>query len=121
MSNVLIVEDDLLIRNLHAVSLRDEGLEVFEASDAAEALADFGGREMDLVLLDIRLENTDVRALLSDLQHRYPRSKTIVCSCHPVDVQKEMIPSAAAYFDKMDGCSALVSRVRSVLGSSHAS
>lgn len=120
MANVLIVEDDLLMRGLHAGSLRDEGFRVFEASDDVEALADLSGQNMDLILLDIRIPNVDTPSLMAELRGRHPRSRTIVCSCHPPDVQREMIPSADAYFDKMEGCAALLTQVRSVLRSPHA-
>lgn len=52
---VLIVEDDPLIREFTVDALREEGFEVFQASDGEEALAWCKQRIADVLVTDIRL------------------------------------------------------------------
>ena len=59
MPGVLIVEDEeVLLRNLEA-RLRDDGFEVFAASDGEEAMALIRATPPDLVVLDIMLPKLD--------------------------------------------------------------
>ena len=52
MANVLVVEDDRLNRNLICKVLRNEGHQVFEASEGAEALELLYAQRFDLVITD---------------------------------------------------------------------
>ena len=51
-ANVLVVEDDRLNRNLICKVLRNEGHQVFEACDGAEALKLLYAQRFDLVITD---------------------------------------------------------------------
>ena len=51
-ANVLVVEDDRLNRNLICKVLRDEGHQIVEASDGAEALELLYAQRFDLVITD---------------------------------------------------------------------
>jgi DNA-binding response OmpR family regulator len=53
--SLLFIEDDDQIRLALSMALEDEGYEVREAPDGASGLSEFGEREADLVLLDLRL------------------------------------------------------------------
>jgi DNA-binding response OmpR family regulator len=55
VNSLLFIEDDDAIRLALRLALEDEGYEVREAANGAEGLAEFGEREVDLVLLDLRL------------------------------------------------------------------
>lgn len=55
MESVLFIEDDDAIRLALRLALEDEGYEVFEASDGASGLVEFGRRHPDVILLDLRL------------------------------------------------------------------
>ena len=52
LPNVLIVENDVLLRLVTASNLRELGFEVFEAADAAEAVTVLNTIAVDAVLLD---------------------------------------------------------------------
>ena len=56
---LLVVEDDPDARSRLCRSLRQQGWEVIEAADGAEALALIGERQPDLILLDLRLPRVD--------------------------------------------------------------
>jgi DNA-binding response OmpR family regulator len=53
--SLLFIEDDDGIRLALSLALEDEGYEVLQAANGADGLAMFASREVDLVLLDLRL------------------------------------------------------------------
>src|SRR5919197_1094797 len=56
---VLVVEDELPLRRFLRTALRTHEYQVVEAGTAREALAQVGGRNPDLVLLDLGLPDGD--------------------------------------------------------------
>lgn len=50
---ILIVEDDLFLRNMYLTKLESEGFEVFLASDGEEAIDKMKLYKPDIILLDI--------------------------------------------------------------------
>jgi two-component system OmpR family response regulator len=71
MSNILIVDDDPNIRELVRVFLRNEGFDVYEASDGVEALAKLETLKADLVILDVMMPNMDGWELCRELSASY--------------------------------------------------
>jgi DNA-binding response OmpR family regulator len=55
VSTILVVEDELLVRMQAADFLRDEGFDVLEADNAAEAMAIFAAASVDLVFTDVHM------------------------------------------------------------------
>ena len=75
VANVLVVEDDRLNRNLICKVLRNEGHQVVEANDGAEALELLCGQRFDLVITDFvmpRLNGLKFVEQLHSLQPRLP-------------------------------------------------
>ena len=56
---ILIAEDDAVIRRAVRAALLSEGYDVRESPDGAKALKAFGERRPDLVLLDVTMPQTD--------------------------------------------------------------
>ncbi|MGI8803407.1 MAG: response regulator [Solirubrobacteraceae bacterium] len=56
---ILLVDDEQSILTLLSYPLRKDGYEVVRAVDGAEALARFGEREFDLVVLDVMMPRVD--------------------------------------------------------------
>jgi two-component system OmpR family response regulator len=56
---VLIVDDDLHIREVIRVALKKAGMTIFEARDGKEALTRFAGDRPDLIVLDIGMPEFD--------------------------------------------------------------
>src|SRR5678816_3676133 len=71
MGNILIVDDDPNIRELVRVFLRDEGFDVYEASDGVEALAKLETLKADLVIVDVMMPNMDGWELCRELRTSY--------------------------------------------------
>ena len=59
MKKILVVEDELEIRQLLASYLRNEGFSVYEAEDGVSAIELFGKEKFDLVILDILIPKID--------------------------------------------------------------
>ena len=66
MSNILVVDDELGIRDLLSEILNDEGHQVELAENAAQARLARGRARPDLVLLDIWMPDTDGVTLLKE-------------------------------------------------------
>ena len=66
MANILVVDDELGIRDLLSEILNDEGHQVELAENAAQARAARGRSKPDLVLLDIWMPDTDGVTLLKE-------------------------------------------------------
>jgi len=71
MGKILIVDDDLHIRELIKVFLSNEGFEVYEASDGVEALAKLETVKVDMAILDIMMPNMNGWQLCSELRESY--------------------------------------------------
>lgn len=79
---ILLVEDEVLVRTVLAIELREAGFQVIEAASAEEALSwlDAGG-EIDLAFSDIRLRGAiDGEALARRLRARHPALPIILTS-----------------------------------------
>ncbi len=58
-AKILVVEDDILLRELYTETLKNEGYQVDNAADGEEALSRIKQGGWDLVLLDIILPKLD--------------------------------------------------------------
>jgi two-component system, response regulator PdtaR len=79
--NVLLVEDDILVRAVIADELRDSGIIVFEASQAEDALELLAVQPIDLTLTDIKMPGKMNGLDLVEVIHaQYPHVKVAVMS-----------------------------------------
>lgn len=68
MTTILIVDDDVNIRNLVAEALEREGYAVQKAASGTEALRQIAQEKPDLVLLDLMLPGLSGEAVLPDIR-----------------------------------------------------
>lgn len=73
---ILLVEDDLLLRDAFRMLLEDAGYEVLEAGSAAEALAAVAERTPALILLDLGLPDRPGLDVVRELTGE-PRTREI--------------------------------------------
>lgn len=71
MSKILVVDDDPHIRELATLFLRNDGFEVYEAADGADALAKLDTVKVDLFIIDIMMPKMDGWELCRELREAY--------------------------------------------------
>jgi CheY-like chemotaxis protein len=71
-ASVLVVEDDQGMRETTTAILREEGYVVVQAADGVKALELLRGRDIDVLLLDIRLPRMDGAAVMEALDDPPP-------------------------------------------------
>ena len=68
MQSILAVDDSVSMRQLIAWTLRSAGYQVIEAADGADALAQAGAKDVDLVITDQNMPGMDGLALTRSLR-----------------------------------------------------
>ena len=116
---VLIVDDDLLIRQVLRYSLRRAGYEVLEAANGPDALASVSGDRPDVLLLDLMMPDVNGFAICSALRaNPATRGLPIIMLTARADDQARdlgMSAGANAYLTKPVHPDELVACVRRVL------
>jgi CheY-like chemotaxis protein len=80
MARILVVDDDVGIRELLRAVLEPEGYEVSEAENGSEGLQRYQGAPTDLVIIDMQMPGMDGLVLMLTLQRAFPRVKVIAIS-----------------------------------------
>ena len=78
--SVLVVEDDMLVRKVIALQLLDLPVDIFEASNAADALAICARRPPALALVDMGLPDMSGAQLCAEIRRLYPGTPVCVIS-----------------------------------------
>jgi two-component system cell cycle sensor histidine kinase/response regulator CckA len=86
-ATILVVDDEVSLRQLLARQLRSEGYQVLEAGYGMEALdvARTSPEPIHLVLSDIRMPGMPGTTLARHLVAEYPDVRVVFMSAHPVD------------------------------------
>lgn len=115
--SILLVEDDLLVRDTLREVLLDEGFTVAVASDGREGLAELDHALPDIVVSDIRMPHIDGFQLLEAARKRNPMCPFIFISAKAADADIRMGMSLGAddYLVKPFDPAQLVQTVRSRL------
>jgi len=115
---VLVVEDNVLNRELTNAVLKAAGYHVLTAKDGAEALMTVGRETVDLILLDIDLPFIDGHNVLAALKEKGIEVPAIFISGLPGDEPevKAFDVGAVDFIHKPVKNSVLLARVKRVLG-----
>ena len=79
---ILLIEDEKLIRMTLRELLEDEGYKVHEAENGADGLGLLRSEDIDLVLLDYRLPDTDGIQVLRQIRTVSPETAVILVTAH---------------------------------------
>ena len=114
---ILVVEDNVLNRELTSAVLKSAGYAVSVAVDGADALLQFGRAEVDLILLDIDLPFIDGHSLLQAVREKGINVPTIFVSGLPGEEPelKAVQVGAADFIRKPVKNNVLLARVAKVL------
>ncbi len=100
MARVLLVDDELNIRNLIGDALVDEGYKVSLAADAAEAIALLQSSTFDVVVSDVSMPGSMSGIdLAGHIGKEYPQSGVILVSGHAL-AQLPEIPAETTFLPK---------------------
>lgn len=75
---VLVVDDEVHLREAIAFDLQRRGCQIFEAASGSEALNIIKTNEIDIVISDVRMPNGDGLSLLKDIKVYNPTSPIVL-------------------------------------------
>ena len=118
VASVLVVDDDTEMRALLLDVLRNDGYEVAEARDGAEAVLALRAREYDVILMDKNMPGPSGLDLLPGLRRVCPRSRIIMMTAFgDVPSYMEAVEKGAAeYLFKPFRMEEMKAAVRKALG-----
>ncbi|MGP8300119.1 two-component system response regulator CseB [Streptomyces inhibens] len=116
MTDVLLVEDDPLLREATQLSLERYGYQVRTASDGLAGLARFRDRAPDVAVLDVMLPHLDGVSLVRRIRE-VSRLPVLMVSARtdPVDVVLGLEAGADDYITKPYDIPVLLARIRAAL------
>ena len=115
MRNIHVVDDEDKIRSIYIKLLKDEGYAVFESSNVSDAYEIATNNKIDLIILDIKMPGIEGNILYEVLQLLRIKSKILVASVYPLEIQRMMIPDAAGYYDKSHNLDDLLEKITTIL------
>ena len=114
--DVLLVEDDDVIRTATSLGLADHGYRVVAAADGREGLRLFRESPPDIALLDVMLPGLDGVSLAARIRAESGVPVLLMSArCDPVDVVLGLEAGADDYVTKPFDVGVLVARVRALL------
>jgi CheY-like chemotaxis protein len=72
-AEVLVVDDDCVVRDIAKSVLEQNGYAVWEAADGEAAMASLAARPVDVVLIDILMPRKEGLETIIELKRRYPK------------------------------------------------
>ncbi|MDA2614378.1 DNA-binding response regulator [Bacillus thuringiensis serovar andalousiensis] len=113
---ILIVDDDIEIRKIVSIYLKNEGYEIIDASDAIKALETLRNTTIDLIILDIMLPKMDGIEACLKIREQY-QMPIIFLSAKDEDIDKiqGLMSGAEDYITKPFNPLELMARIKSQL------
>jgi len=94
---ILVVDDELLIRDLLYDFFTGQGWDISVAENGAKALDILGSRRIDLVLTDIRMPGMDGMELTTEVRQSFPDIPIVIMTAFPsVDTAVEALRKQVA-------------------------
>lgn len=117
MKRILVVEDEVAIREFEVINLKRAGYETVEAGSGEEALAIYEEQgNFDIALLDISMPGMDGLALCKELRRRSPALGIIMLTARAQEMDKisGLMLGADDYITKPFSPTELLARVDSL-------
>jgi len=91
-ANILIVDDEEVVRLSHLRSLEGTDCNARTVEDGREAISVMEQQPFDVVLLDLRMPDIDGMDVLKTIKQRWPDSEVIVITGYPsLETAKEAV------------------------------
>jgi len=115
MKKILVVEDDMPIRNLYKEELLDEGYEVVTAPDGFAGYEMFRKEKPDLVTIDLKMPNMNGLELLDKIRKEDKKIPIIIYSAYGEFTQNFSTWAADEYLVKSSDLTEFKSKVKELL------
>lgn len=118
--SILVLDDDVHVRESLAISLEDELFNVYEATSSEDALNLLSGVAVDLVVVDLRLPGMNGTDFISAASARWPDMKFIIYTGSPefnipVDLSLMHNVSNSVFLKPLPSSDVLVAEIRRML------
>ncbi len=91
-ANILIVDDEEVVRRSHLRSLASVGCNAQATGDGQEALRVMEQHPFDVILLDLRMPGLDGMDVLKTIKERWPECEVVVITGYPtIESAKESV------------------------------
>ena len=102
MANILVVDDELSMREFLSILLKKDGHHVITGSDGTQALKHLKKQDLDLVITDIRMSGMTGLELLEIIKEKYPQLPVLLITAYasPDDAVLAMKNGAFDYITK---------------------
>jgi DNA-binding NtrC family response regulator len=91
-ANILIVDDEEVVRLSHLRSLQSANCNARVAEDGVEALKVMEQQPFDVILLDLRMPDLDGMEVLRTIKDRWPESEVVIITGYPtIESAKEAV------------------------------
>ena len=115
MKTILVVEDERNLRAMYTQELEAEGYAVIAVPDAATAKITCEENEIDLAILDIKLDGPSGIEVLHNLAQEHRGVKVIINTAYPSYKSDFQTWSADAYVVKSSDLDELKNKVRELV------
>jgi DNA-binding NtrC family response regulator len=115
MANILIVDDQLCVRQLLSEELTLEGHQVAGLGDAESARTHLQSFQPDLVLLDLYIDGPEGFRLLEDIKGQHPDLPVIIVTAYDSFADDPRVSRANAYVIKSIRLDTLKEKIAQVL------
>jgi two-component system chemotaxis response regulator CheY len=114
---ILIVEDEPMLREIYRDELQEGGAVVFEASNGIEALEVLKTKQFDLIITDLNMPKMDGVTLLKEIQKAELHTKTIIVFTGRSDLIRHSPyrRGATAVFDKPMAMGEIATLVKKII------
>ncbi|MBM3705104.1 MAG: response regulator [Actinobacteria bacterium] len=115
MKKILVVEDEMPIRNLYKEELADEGYEVITAPDGVAGYEMFKKEKPDLITIDLKMPNMNGLELLDKIRREDKVIPIIIYSAYGEFTQNFSTWAADEYLVKSSDLSEFKNKVKELL------
>jgi len=116
MKKIMVVDDEVNIRELYREELEDMGFEVTTVADGGQALAAMDTTKFDLVTLDMRMPDMDGIETLRKMKEKDSSLPVIICTAYEEYKHDFGSWCSDAYVVKSSDTSQLRDVVKKILG-----
>ncbi|NDV28411.1 response regulator [Desulfovibrio sp. JC010] len=118
--SILVLDDDVHVRESLAISLEDEDFDVYEVGSSEDALTFLDGQKVDMVIVDLRLPGMNGTDFINEARLKWPALKFIIYTGSPefsipVDLAEVSSVSNSIFLKPLPTCEVMVNEIRRML------